>query len=387
MTPAARVSAAIEILDEWLAGTAAEKALTNWARRSRFAGSKDRAGIRDHVFDAIRRRRSFAALGGGLTGRGLMIGKFRSEGIDLAFVFNGVSHAPAPLSADELAPPPASPTRTETLDCPDWLWPLFVAALDEVGAADALTILQTRAPVTLRVNRALGTVTEAIERLASEGIVATPVEDVKTALHVTENARKISGSDAFLSGLVEPQDAASQLAILRLGDLAEQTVLDYCAGGGGKSLALAAQRASVTAHDIDARRMADIPVRAKRAGVNIHIAPQLIPSKGFDVVFCDAPCSGSGTWRRTPEAKWSLTSDRLTALCQMQDNVLDEAVGHVRPGGQLAYATCSVFRDENEDRIEDFLSRHPGWTLRDEMRLAPTKAWDGFYLALLVGSQ
>lgn len=384
MTPAARVGAAIEILDQWLAGTPAEKALTNWARRSRFAGSKDRAAIRDHVFDAIRCRRSFAAAGGAETGRALMIGKFRSEGADLSEIFSGIGHAPAPLSDDETAGAAKPVTQAEALDCPDWQWPLFVAALGADGAADALAVLQSRAPVMLRVNTARTNLSEARDMLASDGIVTRPVEQVKTALHVTDNERKISGSRAFLSGLVELQDAASQEAILHLGQLAGKDVLDYCAGGGGKALALAAQGATVTAHDIDARRMSDIPDRAQRAGVTISVAAHVAQSKRFDLVFCDAPCSGSGTWRRTPEAKWALTGDRLKTLCEMQDTVLSNAQTYVVPGGRLAYATCSVFREENENRVAQFLSRHPGWAVIDEMRLAPTALWDGFYLALLM---
>ncbi|RYG92228.1 RsmB/NOP family class I SAM-dependent RNA methyltransferase [Loktanella sp. IMCC34160] len=383
MTPAARVSAAIEILDEWLAGTAAEKALTNWARRSRFAGSKDRAAIRDHVFDAIRCRRSFAALGGAETGRGLMIGKVRSEGIDLASVFTGEGHAPAPVTEVEDGAHRTPTDIAERLDSPDWLWPRFVTALGEEGAIAALSVLQTRAPVTVRVNTARGDIAQAMAELVAEGIGCVPVENVKTALHVIENERKMSASQAFISGLVELQDAASQAAVLRLGPLDGRSVLDYCAGGGGKSLALAAQGAQVTAHDIAPRRMADIPNRAARAGTRIDIVGDALGSRRFDIVFCDAPCSGSGTWRRTPEAKWALTEDRLADLCAMQDDVLDHAVRHVAPGGRLAYATCSVFRDENEDRVKGFLSRHRGWLLVDEMRLAPTKTWDGFYLALL----
>lgn len=383
MTPAARVSAAIEILDEWLAGTAAEKALTNWSRRSRFAGSKDRAAIRDHVFDAIRCRRSFAALGGAETGRGLMIGKFRSEGIDLASVFTGEGHAPAPVAEAEDGAHRTPTDTAERLDCPDWLWPRFVTALGEEGANTALSVMQTRAPVTVRVNMARGDIAQAMDQLAAQGIGSVPVENVKTALHIIENERKISSSQAFQSGLVELQDAASQAAVLRLGPLDGLSVLDYCAGGGGKSLALAALGAQVTAHDIAPRRMVDIPNRATRAGTRIDIAADTLASRSFDIVFCDAPCSGSGTWRRTPEAKWALTEDRLADLCTMQDDVLDHAVRHVAPGGRLAYATCSVFRDENEDRVKGFLSRNPGWHLVDEMRLAPTKTWDGFYLTLL----
>jgi 16S rRNA (cytosine967-C5)-methyltransferase len=158
-------------------------------------------------------------------------------------------------------------------------------------------------------------------------------------------------------------------------------VLDYCAGGGGKALALAARGAAVTAHDADPGRMRDLPARAARAGARVEI--EAAPAGAFDLVLCDAPCSGSGTWRRAPEAKWRLTPERLAALTELQAQILDQAAPLVAPGGALAYATCSLLEAENGAQTADFLARHPGWQLENERRLTPLEGGDGFYLALL----
>lgn len=382
MIPAARIAAAIEVLDLILSGSPAEKALTHWGRAHRFAGSGDRLAIRDHVYDVLRCRRSLAALGGGETGRGLMIGLVRRDGPDPALLFNGVGHAPGPITAQESAITDL-PDHVR-LDLPDWLHPLFVASLG--AQCDAvLQVLQTRAPVFLRVNLRRVTVAAAVAALARDGVTAVPHVDVKTALHVTGNARKIHQSQAYLTGLVELQDAASQAAVLRLPLRAGQRVLDYCAGGGGKALALSAVAAvAVTAHDIDSGRMVDLPLRAARAGVRIDrvSTADLAVSPPFDLVLVDAPCSGSGTWRRTPDAKWRLTPPDLARLTMLQAAILRQAATLVAPGGTLAYCTCSVLHAENRAQVDAFTANLP-FQLQDEMQLLPSDRGDGFYLSVL----
>lgn len=384
MTPAARLSAAIEILDRVLAGSPAEQALTNWARASRFAGSGDRLAVRDLVFDAIRCRRSFAVLGGAVTGRGLVLGGLRAAGRDPAALFTGEGHAPAPLSADE-AKTPAQPAELEALDCPDWLAPRLRAALGG-DFAPVLRLLQQRAPVFLRVNTARTTVAAAEAALSAEGIATRPHPLAKTALEVTENARKIASTEAYQSGLVELQDAASQAIVEALPLSDGQRVLDYCAGGGGKSLAMAARaRITLFAHDADPRRMRDLPARARRAGARVSLldGPAVARQAPFDLVLADVPCSGSGSWRRSPEGKWTLTEAGLTALLRTQAEILDTTSGLVAAGGTLAYATCSLLKDENANQIDAFLTRHPGWAKLAERRLTPLDGGDGFYLAVL----
>lgn len=380
MTPAARVQAAIEVLDRVLAGEAAEKALTGWARASRFAGSKDRAAVRDHVFDALRSMRSFAARGGGQTGRGLMLGALRAGGAALETLFTGTGYAPAPLNDTELSAGRDPAPGPEALDLPDWLWPLWQESLGDAAALCARA-LQHRAPVHLRVNAARMDRETARVRLADEGIATEPHAAAPHALTVLEGARRIRQSAAFAEGLVELQDAASQAVVAALPLREGMRVLDYCAGGGGKALAMAARtRLELVCHDADPRRMRDLPARAARADIAVDLGP---PQGLFDLVLADAPCSGSGAWRRAPEGKWLLTPEGLGRLTRLQDEVLDQAARRAGPEGVLAYATCSVLRAENEDRVDAFTRRHPGWSVIEQRRWPIDAAHDGFFLALL----
>jgi len=385
MTPAARVQAAAEILDHILDGEAAERALTGWARQSRFAGSGDRAAIRDHVFQALRCKRSYARLGGAETGRGLMIGMLRAANADLAAVFTGDGHAPPALSPAESAPGGLPPEGGERLDLPDWLLPLFQAALGD-GATAAAVALQTRAPVMLRVNTRLKTRSNVIDLLNEDGIQADLAGIAGTALRVTGGARRVAGSRAYRDGLVELQDGSSQAAMEALAVPAHSRVLDYCAGGGGKVLALAARaEANWFAHDADATRMSDLPGRMRRAGSNVTILPpgEAGSAAPYALILCDVPCSGSGTWRRTPDAKWRLTPERLRDLCRTQAAILSDAARLVASGGVLAYATCSVLREENEAQIDRFLTVETGWTREFVRRWQVSGEGDGFYLAQL----
>jgi 16S rRNA (cytosine967-C5)-methyltransferase len=184
---------------------------------------------------------------------------------------------------------------------------------------------------------------------------------------------------------VELQDAASQAVVDLLPVKPGMRVLDYCAGGGGKSLALAARGAAVEAHDIDPRRMADIPARAERAGVTIRriSTEDVAHAVPYDLVFADAPCSGSGSWRRAPQGKWALTAERLDELCAIQAGIIDEISSYVAQGGILAYATCSMLEAENGGQIAAFLKRHPGWHCTLQRRFTPRDGGDGFFVALL----
>ena len=160
-------------------------------------------------------------------------------------------------------------------------------------------------------------------------------------------------------------------------------VLDYCAGGGGKALALAARGAKVWAHDAYPARMADLAPRASRAGLHIMVTQTPEDTKPYDVILTDVPCSGSGSWRRDPAGKWALTEARLTELTTLQAQIMDRVIPMVRHGGTLAYATCSLLAEENEAQIAAFQSRHSGWTLKTQRRFSPLKGGDGFFLATL----
>jgi len=384
MTPGARIAAAIDILDGVVSGANAEQTLTTWGRKNRYAGSGDRAAIRDHVFTAMRCWRSYAWLGGADTGRGVMLGLVRAQGIDPETIFTGEGYAPKMLDASESTQEPlTNAPRAVQLDLPDWLIPELERSL----GADLDNICETlrhRAPVFLRANRLITTRQGAIDALAKDDIDAIAHPLCATALEVTRNPRRVQNSDAYKRGLVELQDAASQ-AIVDMLPKAKH-VLDYCAGGGGKSLALAAQGdIRIFAHDIQPDRMRDIPTRAARAGTTINvIEPGDIAAHGpYDLVFCDAPCSGSGSWRRAPQAKWQLTQDRLEELLGVQFDILNKAAGHVAPGGTLAYATCSLMKCENQDQISRFLQENPDWQLNSDHSFTPLSGGDGFYVACL----
>jgi len=383
MTPAARVQASIEILDDILAGMPVEKALTGWARRSRFAGSKDRAAVRDHVFDAVRCKRSFAALGGANTGRGLMIGAVRAEQGNLEALFSGDRHAPSPVLEAETTRDFTS--DAERFDIPEWLWPRFSASLGG-EAIPAAQSLQTRAAVHLRVNLLKGDVATALLALEADNIKALPHPACDTALEVTEGARKISQSRAYVNGLVELQDAASQAVVAALDLKPGMRVLDYCAGGGGKALALAAHKGlEVFAHDVNAGRMRDLPVRAARAGAKITMltTDEIAGVAPFDVVLADAPCSGSGSWRRAPAGKWALTDKRLQDLTAIQTRILTQIMSLVGEHGTLAYATCSMLNDENGTVVDRFLERNPKWRESFRRSWLVTHGTDGFFTAHL----
>ena len=336
--------------------------------------------MRDIVFDAVRQRRSALARAGGGGGRALVLGVALNRGA-LPEGWNGEGHAPAPLTAAEAGRLGFVPDPADLRDLPDWLWQVLDASLgaDAERVAEAL---RHRAPIHLRVNRARASVDQVRGALAAKGIGAEPVEGVDTALSVITNPRKIKQSRPFLDGWIEMQDAASQALALAFARAVPRgaRVLDYCAGGGGKSLALAAEGLSVSAHDKDLARMSDIPLRAERAGARVEVLKGA-PRGTWAGVLVDAPCSGSGSWRRAPEAKWTLTPQRLDELARLQASILDTAQGLVAPGGVLAYATCSVFAAENGAQVAGFVARHKGWACVETFQTLPGPGGDGFFFA------
>ena len=385
MTPAARQQAAIEILDLILDGEAAEKALTSWGRRNRYAGSKDRAAVRDHVFTALRCRRSFAVLGGAQTGRGLVLGSLRAEGVDPETVFSGQGYGPSPLTEAESAEPADFASDAERLDIPDWVWPSFSESIGLAAEAAGLA-LQERAPVHLRVNLLRSNRSDAIEALAEESILCEPHPASETALEVTQGGRKIRNSDCFADGLVELQDAASQAVVDKLPLEDGMRVLDFCAGGGGQSLAMAGRaKIDLFAYDANTSRMNDLPLRAQRAGADITCLSEdeLENAAAFDLVLCDVPCSGSGSWRRAPEGKWRLTRAMLDEIRLSQGQILQDAAQLVREGGHLAYATCSMLDEENSAQIQGFLDRHDGWKVAEQASWQVQDGTDGFFVTVL----
>lgn len=389
MTPAARVQAAIELLDSIITaarakGAPADRIIADYFRARRYAGSKDRRAVRDLVYRAIR-------LCGPVpeSGRAAMLAVAAQDDA-VAVLFDGSPHGPAPRAEGE------EPAKTGL--APKWLAAALRAS--DLGGPE-IAALVTRAPLDIRVNalkadRADIVLPEAGEPLASaQGLrfaTGTPVEQW----------------EAYAQGLIEVQDLGSQLIVEALPVAPGDTIIDLCAGGGGKTLALAARlgnAASIIAADTDKRRLGNLAPRAARAGAAVDHVVLLDPGREMaalgpwagkaDHVLVDAPCSGSGTWRRSPEGRWRLDRGELARLNGLQDHVLDVAAQLVRADGSIAFVTCSLLDAEGPDRINAFLERHPGW--RAEMlalplgrprgagvRLDPLHdGTDGFFIACL----
>ena len=385
MTPAARIQSSIELLDTILSGVPTEQALTRWARSNRFAGSKDRAAIRDHVFSAIRCRNSFALLGGEHTGRGLMIGAIISAKENVDEAFNGIGYGPEALSEDERGSLRTleSLSDDERTDMPDWIWKKLQEDLGD-EAIQAAEYLRHRAPVFLRVNLRKCDVETAITLLKEDEIEAEIHELSATALQVVKNPRRVAQSRAYKDGYVELQDVASQAVCDFLSLPNSGKILDFCAGGGGKSLAIAAKSdANIFAHDANILRMKDLPERGAKASTSIKILENTPIEERFDLVLCDVPCSGSGSWRRSPDGKWNLTETSLDDLNETQANILEEASSLVLDGGELAYATCSVFHCENRALVDAFVANNSEWRVIEDHQFLPQDGGDGFYIARL----
>jgi len=402
-----RISAAAEILGEVEARRRpANLVVQEWGKTHRFAGSGDRAWISGLVLDVLRKRRSLAWRMGDESVRAACLGALRFEwgwSVDrISEACGDAPHGPGPLGRDEmellikprdLANAPA-PVRG---DYPDWLDASLARTFGEARAGE-MAALTTRAPVDLRVNTLKATPDEVLAAL--EAMAPHPAGRLATTLRIdapTADLRvaPVEAHPAFARGMFEVQDAGSQIAASMAGDIAGKKVLDLCAGGGGKTLALAAimnNTGKLYAFDADPRRMRDIIPRAERAGVtNLDVRTPLDkdPLKdlagAMDLVFVDAPCTGSGVWRRHPDTKWKLKPDTLQRRMAEQDGVLDQAAGLVKPGGRIVYVTCSLLAEEDEDRVEAFFARHPGFSWRGDMvRLTPLKdGTDGFFAAVI----
>jgi len=381
MTPAAHVAAAIEILADLAARRRpAADAVKDWGVSHRFAGSRDRAAISNLIYDSLRKRASAAFLMGEETPRALMIGALReARGLApdaIGALFSGEGHAPAPLTVQEIER--LSHTLAEAPDAvrgdyPEWLAERFAAAFGETAASEGAA-LAMRAPIDLRVNILKLSRDDALARLDHLAPQETPLSPLglRLAPGPTGRGPALAAEPAYARGYVETQDEASQLAALLCAAEPGEQTLDLCAGGGGKTLALAGQmhnRGQIYAHDSDGRRLTPIIDRLERAGArNVQLrAPRgkadvLADLVGrCDLVLIDAPCTGTGTWRRHPDAKWRLSPGALEQRVVEQRDLLTQGARYVRSGGRMVYVTCSVLRDENEAQIAAFLTEAPGF--------------------------
>ena len=386
MTPAARVQTSIELLDAIVAsarakGAPADRILADWFRSNRFAGSKDRRAIRDLVYRAIRACGPVPA-----TGRAAMLALAKDDPT-LTGLFDGSRYGPATIGPDENA--------AEAGVAPQWLARRLTASgLDEKGQAALLD----RAPLDLRVNTLK----------ASRDTLRLPMEAEPTP--APQGLRLPTGTpveqwEAYRDGLIEVQDTGSQLACRAIRATPGESVLDLCAGAGGKTLALAASmegRGRLIATDTDRGRLSRLPPRAERAGAQVETrlldpgkeAEALADLQGaLDAVLIDAPCSGTGTWRRNPEARWRIDPPELARLVDLQARLVDLAVPLLKPGGRLVYVVCSLLDEEGAEGFADALARHERLEARpvdlplgrprgNGVRLEPYRDdTDGFFIA------
>ena len=379
MTPAARLSAAIEVFADIEARRRpAADALKDWGLAHRFAGSGDRAAIAGLVYDALRRKASSASLMGEANPRAVLIGMLhRERGLDGAAIdalCSGARYAPAPLTEAERAALAGAtlgdaPAHVEG-DYPEWLDPYLARVFGDERAAEGVA-LASRAPLDLRVNTLAGTREDALPELAHLNAEPARWSPVGLRIRLAADAKSpaIYAEPAFLKGRIEIQDEGSQLAALLAGAKPGEQVIDLCAGAGGKTLALAAameNRGQIYATDTDKRRLVAIHDRLARAGArNVQVrTPKSVGNEladlagRADLVLIDAPCTGIGTWRRNPDAKWRIRPGALAERVKQQDAVLESAVALLKPGGRIAYITCSVLAEENGDRVRAFIGRH-----------------------------
>lgn len=383
MTPAARLSAAMEVIATIdVQRVPAANALKDWGVAHRFAGSGDRAAISGLVYDVLRRRSSSAWLMDDDTPRARVLGMLKLErGFDaerIAKLCDGGRFAPAPLSDSErLALTSRSldgaPAHVAG-DFPEWLEAEFEKAFGDARVAEA-SAMARRAPLDLRVNTLKGERAKTLDALRHLGARPTPWSPLGLRIELDADARSpgIQAEPAFIKGAVEVQDEGSQLAALFSGARSGEQVIDLCAGAGGKTLALAAMmggRGRLIATDRDKRQLAPIHERLSRAGVHnvdVRTPREGDPLQGFDstsdLVVIDAPCTGTGTWRRNPDAKWRMRPGALEQRVKDQIEVLDRAAQLVKPGGRIAYITCSVLPQENGEQILAFATRHPGFEI------------------------
>lgn len=392
MTPAARVQAAIDLLDHIIdaakrEGAPADRLIADWSRANRYAGSKDRRAVRDLVYAAIRACGPVPD-----SGRAAML--CLSEGdASLRACFDGSQYGPSIISDDEQSAVGGV--------APDWL----MARLDASGIAGLeAQALMGRAPLDIRVNslkadRSTIDLPEAGEQL-----------DAPNGLRF-ESGTQVEQWPAYRDGLIEVQDHGSQLVCMASAPKPGETVVDLCAGAGGKTLAIAAEMQNhgrLIACDIDRNRLSRLAPRAERASAHMVETVLIDPGRELemlaklqgqaDLVLVDAPCSGTGTWRRKPEAKWRLSPERLQRFSETQDRLLDIAAALAKPGGRIGFVTCSLLDEEGRQRIDQFLARHENWKAQDltiplgrqhgeGTRLTPYHdGTDGFFIAMLTSA-
>jgi 16S rRNA (cytosine967-C5)-methyltransferase len=391
MTPAARLAAAIEVF------AAIEKerrpaadALKAWGLTHRFAGSGDRAAIAGLVYDGLRRRLSSAFIMGSDTPRAILLGMLKRERrLDteaIAKLADGPRYAPEALTDEERKRLDAADLTNAPAhvagDYPEWLDGHLARVFGEARVEEG-EALASRAPLDLRANTFKGERDAAADMLSDLSIEPTRWSPwgLRVRLPAGAKSPSIHAEPAFIKGFVEVQDEGSQVAALLSGAKPGEQVVDLCAGGGGKTLAMAAMmenKGQIFATDEDKRRLAPIHDRLKRAGArDVQVrSPKSVGGElddlagRMDLVLIDAPCTGTGAWRRNPDAKWRMRPGALEQREKEQAEILDRAVGLLKPGGRIVYVTCSVLDEENGAQVRAFLSRHSGFSVQPPAAVA-----------------
>ncbi len=426
-----KIQAAIEVLRDVLERrTPVKEAVRDWGKRSRFAGSRDRAWISGLVVDALRRKNSIEHAMDGTGPRVLALGALKHAwGWDVRKIEEALKdeHGPAAMNAKErdgvlLAPDPSAPAHVRG-DYPEWLAPHLQRAFGPDAVPEAMA-MATRAPIDLRVNTLKSDAEKAGRAL--EGVKARQMPELHNGFRIpaadtVERGEAVEAIPAYSKGWVEVQDMGSQIAAAVSCAAAGEQVLDYCAGGGGKTIAMAAMmqnKGQIFSHDIDGRRLSALIPRIERAGIrNVQLRhPKENASLDdleakMDLVMIDAPCTGVGTWRRKPDAKWRVQPNALEKRIGEQAMILRQACIYVRPGGRMVYVTCSFLMEENEDQVASFLADRTDFRIEDaaetaiksgqltekgaallrkcrrpdlSVRLTPrTAGTDGFYMAVM----
>lgn len=392
MIPGARVQAAIELLDAIIEaagnnGAPADRLISEYFRQRRYAGSKDRRAVRELVYSAVRACGPVPE-----SGRAAML-RLAQDDPEILNLFDGVGHGPAPAVPDEPV--------AEGGIAPEWL--VERLSKSEIWGEEAEALLG-RAPLDLRVNTLKAD--RATLELPAEGEHLAAPQGLRLPA-----GTQVEQWDAYKNGQIEIQDHGSQWACHALNAKPGETVIDLCAGAGGKTLALAAameNQGKLLATDTDRGRLSRLRPRAEGAGAGIIESLLLNPNKeldmirawptmsedgGVDAVLVDAPCSGTGTWRRNPEARWRLDDRQLARYASVQSYLLELAVKLVKPGGRIVYITCSLLDEEGRGRVQSFMATHPNWTVEtldlpigrirsQGTRLTPFHdGTDGFFIA------
>lgn len=406
-----RLQAVIDILTEIHdKPQAADRYLEKWARGNRYAGSKDRRAISEAVYQVLRNRRLLSEAVGSDRPRLVAMASYHllhGHSIeDICAMADGGKFGPVVLNDAELDALKASSARVASIGAsmdddqkairfsvPEWAEADMRRALGDTFDANAEALLE-RAPLDIRVNPLKTSLEQVQSCLAEQDILVEPIDGIATGLRVTQG-RNIMQTELYKDGSIEVQDAGAQLTSLLCNAKRGMTILDYCAGAGGKALAMAAQmehHGRIFVHDEERRRLKPLWERAKRAGTELIELAKDLPEleDSLDLVVVDVPCSGSGRWRRNPETKWQMDREALDDLCALQAKILKEAMKYVRPGGRLVYITCSILDCENKSQTDRFIAENEAFAYDMEgqgldhgfLQLSPAQnATDGLFIA------